>query len=199
MAIMLRSLLRLFLSILILSYITGTNFSSLQDLKLPCFLSWILNFLLILNFWVLIFSTGWSWILKSFLHFSVFFRGFFNNHNTIQQVYPPSMARDSTKRREAYLSSRWLQALAQQGLLPQPPTSLVRPLLGSSRLHIRRLWPWSLCYRRLWWCPLLQRSRRRSSSYISRNNPGKWPRFLRCEPRRWLQSCNFHNPISRIR
>ncbi|CAL5359556.1 unnamed protein product [Camellia sinensis] len=63
-----------------------------------------------------------------YLHFS---RCFSNNHNTLQQVHPPSLARIPTRRRTTHHRTRRLQSS------PPAPSHLVRPHLGPPRLPLK--------------------------------------------------------------
>ena len=85
----------------------------------------------------------------------------------LQQVSPPSVASNPTRCRKTHSCPRRLQPPTKQSLFPPSPTTVVRPFLGPSRLHLRRIRPRPLCHRRLRWISLLQRHRRNPTSHTS--------------------------------
>ena len=102
------------------------------------------------------------------------------NHKPLEQVHPSSLARHSTRHRQAHLSPWWLQASIKQGLLYPPHCSVVRP---------RPLRHWSL-----WRLTLLQRSRWHHTSHSGRNSSLKRARLLWCKPCWWLKLGHFNHP-----
>ena len=125
--------------------------------------------------------------------------GLGHDHNPLQQVHTSSLARHPTRRRQAHLSPWWLQAPTKQGLLSPRPCSLVRPLMGPPRLHLRRIRPRPLRHWWLWWFTLLQRSRWNPTSHTCRNNSWKRERLLWCKPCWWLQLGHFYHTHQGIR
>lgn len=113
----------------------------------------------------------------------------YNNH-IIQQMRAPSLARNTSERRQATTGTWRLQAPTKQGLHHTPTAPLVRALLGSPWMQVRRLRPGPLRHRGLRRIALLQRHRRQPAGHPRRNHAGAAAGLLRREPGRRVQHRN---------
>ncbi|WVZ22539.1 hypothetical protein V8G54_001083 [Vigna mungo] len=111
----------------------------------------------------------------------------------------PSVARDPAQCRKAHYRPWRLQARPQPGLHPSTPGPLVRPLLGPSRLRLRRLRTRPLRHGRLRRVPLLQWHRRNPAGHPGRVHPRQRAGLLRREPCGRIQPAHLHHPLQGIR